>query len=249
MYITVNDQSLYYQKVGSGKDLVILHGWGHDVSSFWPVVDQLKGTFTLYLVDLPGFGRSELPKKPFTVQDYAKTIAEFLQQQHIKPILLGHSVGGRIGIKLAAYHPELIEKLILEDAAGIKPKRDVPKVILYLIAKTFRYLLPDVFGVKQKIRHRFYKALESDYITAGAMKETLKNILAEDLTLDLPKIKTETLLIWGEKDPTGEASLANGKKMYRLIPNARIAVLDDTGHSPHLEKPDQFCYWVKDFGE
>lgn len=249
MYITVNDQSLYYQKVGSGKDLVVLHGWGHDVSSFWHVVEQLKDTFTLYLVDLPGFGRSELPKKPFTVQDYAQTIAEFIRSQNIKPILLGHSVGGRIAIKLAANKPDLIEKLILEDAAGIKPKRDVPKVLLYPIAKAFRYLLPNIFGIKQRIRYRFYKALESDYISAGPMKETLKNILAEDLTPDLPKITTETLLIWGEEDPTLEASLANGKKMYRLIPNARIAVLEDIGHSPHLEKPEQFCYWVKDFAE
>lgn len=248
MYTTVNNQSVYFQKIGKGKDLVILHGWRHDVSSFWHVAEMLKDVFTVYLVDLPGFGRSENPKKPFTVLDYAETIGAFLKDQKLRPILLGHSVGGRIAIKLAAHHPEAIGKLILEDSAGIKPKRDVPKVLFYIPAKLFRYLIPNIFGLKQKVRRSFYKALESDYLVAGELKETLKNILAEDLTPELSTIQAETLLLWGEKDTTLEASLKNGKKMYRLIPNARIEVLEGIGHSPHLEAPEKFVYWVKEFG-
>ena len=72
MYTTVNNQQIYYQKIGQGKDLVMLHGWANDVSSFWQVTQELKDDFTVWLIDLPGFGRSENPKKPFTVTDYAK---------------------------------------------------------------------------------------------------------------------------------------------------------------------------------
>jgi pimeloyl-ACP methyl ester carboxylesterase len=249
MYTEIENQTIYYQKIGSGKkNLIALHGWGADVSSFWNLANLLKEDCTLYLIDLPGFGRSDLPKRAFYVSDYAKLIAVFIENMQLKkPDILGHSVGGRIAVKLAAQNPQLIDKLILEDAAGIKPKRDIPKVIFYFLAKIFKYLVPNIFNFKEKVRLKFYHSLESDYITAGPMKETLRNILAEDLTPELSKIPNDTLLLWGEKDPTLEASLKNGKKMYRLIKNARIEVLEGLGHFPHLEKPTLFAYYVKDF--
>lgn len=249
MYLIINNHNIYYQKIGKGKDLIMLHGWGNDVSSFWGVTDLLKDDFTLWLIDLPGFGRSDTPKTPFKMVDYANTIEEFIKSQKLnKPILLGHSLGGRTAIKLAS-HPEggnVVSKLVLEASAGIKPKRDVFKTLIYPLAK-LSHFIPNIFNLKERLRILFYKSLESDYVNAGKMKLTLKNILEEDLTPDLGKIKNETLLIWGEKDPTKEASLKNGKKMYKLIKNSRIEVMDNVGHFPHLEKPAEFARLVKDF--
>lgn len=248
MYIKLSDLSVYYQEIGRGKDLILLHGWKQDVSTFWGLVDLLKTDFRVYLIDLPGFGRSDSPQKEFTVSDYSKIVQDFIKTKKIKkPILLGHSLGGRIAIKLASENPQLISKLILEDSAGIKPKKDFFKFVIYFLAKLFRYFIPNAFNFKNKIRYLFYKKLETDYIDAGALTDTLKNILEEDLTDDLRKIRVETLLIWGEKDPTQEASLRNGKKMYQLIENSRIEIFDDVGHFPHLEKPERFAYYVKDF--
>lgn len=248
MYIKISDLEIYYQEAGKGKDLILLHGWKQDVSSFWGLVELLKDDFKLYLVDLPGFGRSDVPKKPFTVSDYSQIIKKFIEEKKIKkPIVLGHSLGGRIAIKLASENPNLIDKLILEDAAGIKPKQDPFKPLFYVAAKAFRYFIPNIFNLKEKIRHLFYKKIESDYLNAGALMGTLTNILDEDLTPDLKKIESEALLIWGEKDPNKEASLANGKKMYRLIENSRIEVFEGVGHFPHLEKPVLFASYVKDF--
>lgn len=248
MYTQVNGHNIYYQKIGKGKDLIMLHGWGQDVSTWWGIVDQLKNDFTLWLLDLPGFGRSDTPKKPFTVSDYAEIVGEFIRDNEIdKPILLGHSLGGRVAIKLAC-QPRVVKlnKLILESSAGIKPKQDFLKPLIYPLAKLSK-LIPNFFNLKEKIRVWFYKSLESDYINAGPLKKTLKNILEEDLTEDLPKIEVETLLIWGEKDPTKEASLKNAKKMYQLIENSRLEVLDNVDHFPHLENPGMFVYWVKEF--
>lgn len=251
MYLKIRNQNIYFQKIGKGKDLVMLHGWGVDVSTFWGVVDLLKNDFTLWLIDLPGFGRSGQPKKNFTVSDYAEIIGEFIKKNKIKkPVLLGHSLGGRVAIKLASHlssgNVNFIDKLILESSAGIKPKRDNLKPFFYLIAK-LSHVIPNWISLKEKIRVWFYKSLESDYINAGVLKETLKNILDEDLTKDVTKIQTDILLIWGEKDPTKEASLKNGKKMYHLIKNSRIEILEDVGHFPHIENPERFVYWVKDF--
>ncbi len=248
MYLQIKDLNIYFQKTGKGKVLIMLHGWGLDVSTFWGVVELLKDKYTIYLIDLPGFGRSSLPKNAYAVSDYAEIIKEFISKEKLeKPIILGHSFGGRIAIKLTSKYPELVDKLILEDAAGIKPRRDLLKPVFYIGSGIFKYLMPNIFNLKERIRYKFYSSLESDYLNAGVLKDTLTNILAEDLTPDLKKIDTETLLIWGEKDATGEASLENGKKMYRFIKNSRIEIIDDAGHSPHLDKPERFAYYVKDF--
>ena len=248
MYINISDLKIYYQEAGEAKDLILIHGWKQDVSSFWGLVDLLKTDFKLYLIDLPGFGRSDAPKNPYTISDYSEIVKKFIEEKKIKkPIVLGHSLGGRVGIKLASTNPNLIDKLILEDAAGIKPKQDPLKPFIYVIAKIFRHLIPNVFNLKEKLRHLFYKKIESDYLNAGVLTETLTNILDEDLTPDLKKIETETLLIWGEKDPNDESSLASGKKMYRLIKNSRIEIFEGVGHFPHLEKPILFASYVKDF--
>lgn len=247
MYIQINDLNIYYQKLGQGKNLVILHGWGNDVSSFWGVAQELKTNFTLFLIDLPGFGRSDLPAKAFELKDYAEVVAQVIKKLKLsKPSLLGHSVGGRIAIKLASKDPNILEKLILEDSAGIKPKTTLKGRLLFLSAKLFN-LLPNIWQIKTRLRAKFYGNSEYDYYKAGPLKETFKKIIGEDLTKDLPNIKTDTLLLWGENDPHPESSLQSGKKMYKLIPNSRIETIDAVGHFPHLENPKMFCYWVRNF--
>ena len=77
------------------------------------------------------------------------------------------------------------------------------------------------------------------------MKNIFLNTIKEDLTKELPKIKTETLLIWGERDRA--VPLKNGKKMYQLIKNSKLVILEDTGHFPHIKWPERFVYYVKDF--
>ena len=187
-----------------------------------------------------------MPKKDFTNADYAEILKGFVEQHKLqKPHYLGHSVGGRVGIKLLSQYGELFDKVIFEDAAGIKPKQDGIKPILYLGAKAFNLLMPNIFGVKQRIRYKFYQGLEADYINAGKMKGTLTHLLDEDLAPELSKIENQTLLLWGEKDRA--VPLADGKKMFRLIPNARIEIFDNVGHFPHLESEKLFVQFVKDF--
>lgn len=246
MYSQIESQNVYYQRVGKNRNLILIHGWGTDVSTFWPIVDLLKNNFTLWLIDLPGFGRSDLPKKTFTISDYAKIIAEFIKKNSInKPIVLGHSYGGKIAIKLTSLYPNLIDKLILEGSSGIKPKKTLFQILLFPVVKIANLFLPNVFNTKSKIRNKLYKKLESDYADAGKMKAIFLNTLKEDITPDLSKIKTETLLIWGEKDRA--VPLKYGKKIYQLIKNSKLVVLEDTDHFPHIKWPERVAYYVKDF--
>lgn len=246
MYTTINGSKIYYQKVGKGKDLVMLHGWGQDVSTFWPDIEFLKDNFSLWLLDLPGFGKSDNPNQAFGSKDYAQVLEKFIKQERIdKPILLGHSYGGKISIKFASLYPSLISKLILVGASGIKPALSFKTVLIYPLAKIVHYLIPDIFNLKSLLRKKFYRRIESDYENAGIMKDTLIETIKEDLTADLRRINIQTLVLWGDKDRA--VPLKYGKLMYRLIKDSKLVVFEDKGHFLHVHDPERFAYYVKDF--
>lgn len=245
MYLKVNDLDVYYQNLGSGQDIILLHGWGQDVSTWWGIAEELSKYGKLWMIDLPGFGRSQL-HKAFGNKEYAEVIEEFIDRNKIqKPILVGHSLGGRVVIKMAARARHEYAKIILEDAAGIKPRQDGIKPIIYLGAKIFKYLVPNIGTMKQIWRAKFYNSLEADYVNAGVMKGTLTKLLGEDLRGELSKITIETLIIWGEIDRAVPAS--DGQLMYREISNSRLEVIDGVGHFPHLEERGRFLNYVEDF--
>lgn len=246
MYIKINQLNVYYQNTGRGKDLVILHGWKQDVSSFWGIVDQLKDDFNVWLIDLPGFGRSDIPSKALNLEDFAEIIKNFIKKQKInKPILLGHSLGGNIGLKIAIRNPGFLSKLILEDSSGIRSKRPFYKNLITPSVKFFNTITPNIFGLKERLRYKFYKYLGSDYYGSGELKQTLINILKEDLSNDLSKINTDTLIIWGEKDK--QTPLSSAKKIYQKIIPSRLEIFENGNHYPHLENPQKFVNYVKDF--
>lgn len=246
MFAKIGQLSIYYQTVGYGKDLVFLHGWKQNVSNFWPIIDLLKKDFKLWLIDLPGFGRSDMPQKPLSIGDYAKIVADFISENHIKnPILLGHSLGGNVAIKLAGNYPNLISKLILEDSSGIRPKQSLKNIPLLLVAKLIKFLIPNIFNFKEKLRAKFYTAIGSDYLGADKLRDTFVKIVNEDMSTDARKITVPTLIIWGEKDLS--VPLERGRKLYHLIKNSKLEVIESAGHFPHLENPSRFIYYVKDF--
>ena len=237
--------NLYFQKIGEGKDLIMLPGWGHDVSSFWPVVDLLKDNLTLWLLDLPGFGRSDPPPQTWTLENYAEEIAKFIKDQKIKkPVLLGHSFGGSVVIKLTSKYPNLVSKLILEASSGIRPKPTLLNRAYSLIAKTLK-LFPNLLNFKERIRNWFYKMIGSDYLTTDLLKKTFQKVIRQDLSEEAKKIDRETLIIWGEDDKT--LPLEQGEKLYQLIKNSRLEVLENCGHAPHIKNPYLFTNYVKDF--
>lgn len=245
MYFNLRQQKIYYQKVGKGKDLIILHGWKQDVSTWWPLVDLLKDSLTLWLIDLPGFGRSSVPDKAMCLEDYTSIISKFIKENNIKkPAILGHSFGGSVAIKLASKYPDSISKLILEASSGIRLKPTLFNRTAKVIAKLIR-VLPNFLQIKRRLRSKFYQAVGSDYLGAGKMKSTFLKIIRQDLTNDARRIPHQTLIIWGEKDKTLPLKL--GFILYKLIKNSRIEVIEETGHAPHIKNPALFTNYVKDF--
>lgn len=231
--------------------LVILHGWGSSAESFRALKEPLaQSGFSVLVPDMPGFGDAAPPPEPWEVDDYVKWLWEFVKSRKIERFyLLGHSFGGRIGIKFALKHPEKLSGLILYAAAGVKPRKKLRHALLYLIAKIGApiFSLPFLGGLKNfSQRVLYFFAGTKDYLLAeGVMKETMKNVIEEDLSPFLGEIRARTLLIWGENDQT--TLLADARLMNARIRGSELRVIQGAGHSAHKEQPEEFVRILLEF--
>lgn len=242
----INNLNISYQVAGAGDVVLLLHGWGGEAASFQPVFDWLAQFHKVYALDLPGFGKSQMPPTAWNTSDYAQCIIAFLERFCIpKAHFIGHSFGGRIAIIVSAEYPEKVDKLILVDSAGIKPRRTAKyhlRVGLAKIGKLLRRcgkygaLVADAMSAR---------AGSKDYQNAGAMRATLVKVVNQDLRPLLPRITASTLLIWGENDK--DTPISFGQIMEKEIPDAGLVVLKEAGHFSYLDKFPQFCRIVASF--
>jgi pimeloyl-ACP methyl ester carboxylesterase len=284
--IQINGLNINYKTIGDGKiPIVLLHGWGVSSDKYTELIKILYSIllpagqagntqYSILILDLPGFGKSDEPSENWKLDDYVEFVEEFIEKTNRKggfelvkdllknlnlskglasvttgakpmrkSILIGHSFGGRIAIKYAVKYPEKIEKLILTGAAGIKHSLILKQKIFYIAAKTGKsfFSLPLINNLEKYAQKILYKAArEKDYYQASSrMKEVMKNVLDEDLTDYLDKIKNPALLVWGREDKT--TPLVDGEIMNEKIKNSELKVVDDANHSLPYQKPEEFA--------
>jgi len=231
--------------------VLILHGWGGSSDSWVRVQEKLfESGYPVICPDLPGFGKSITPLETWGVQDYSKFVFNFSKELGLKRFfIIAHSFGGRIAIKFSISHPEMVEKMILCDAAGIKPKPGIETKVIFQIAKIGNAVLSPryLIRIKDRLRNVFYVFLrQRDYTKANeTMKEIIKKVLLEDLFPDLLKIKIKTLVVWGEKDKI--VPLKYGRIFHKEIKNSKILIFPKIGHSPHLECPQKLSKAIIEF--
>lgn len=242
----INGLKISYQVAGEGDVVLLLHGWGGEAASFQPVFDWLAQSHKVYALDLPGFGQSQIPSTAWNTSDYAQFVIAFLETSGIpKAHFIGHSFGGRISIIVSAEYPEKVDKLILVDSAGIKPRRSARyylRVGLAKIGKLLRRCGKYGVFVADAMSAR---AGSKDYQNAGDMRATLVKVVNQDLRAFLPRITVPTLLIWGEDD--NDTPVAFGQIMEKEIPDAGLVVLKEAGHFSYLDQFPQFRRIVASF--
>ncbi len=242
---------LNYKLIGEGPPLLILHGWASSSDAWVETQERLSQQgYTVWVPDLPGFGQSDPPPVAWGVNDYARLIENFARQLNIeKFFLLGHSFGGRIGIRIATLWPDRVRGLILCASAGIKPKRTLKHIIFLALAKMGKSLLSwpllnYLHSFARKVL--YFLAREQDYYRAqGVMKETMGMIIEEDLRPDLGKIVAPTLIVWGSKDQL--TPLSDAFIMQKEIPQASLEIVKEAGHRLPYEVPKIFTDLVSKF--
>ncbi|MBX6395408.1 MAG: alpha/beta fold hydrolase [Alicyclobacillaceae bacterium] len=248
MHVDLDGLRLSYEDRGTGFPVILLHGWGGRAASFRPVIDRFSHGYRVLALDLPGFGETPPPGGTWGVGDYAEFLLRFMDQLSIsKAHIVGHSFGGRIGIVFAARHPERVEKMVLVDAAGIRPRRSWRYYVRVYTFKTLRWVYQRMPGKDRDRRlERLYARFGSkDYREAGPMRQIMVRVINEDLRPLLAHIRVPTLLIWGEEDQ--DTPLWMGRIMEREIPDAGLVVLPGAGHFSYLDRFQEFCVIVERF--
>lgn len=238
MRINIKDVNINYIQYGEGKDILLLHGWGQNIEMMKPLGDNFSDKFRITILDLPGFGNSSEPPTPWNMTNYSDMLEEFIDKVGItKPIIIGHSFGGRLAIRYSANNP--IEKLVLFGAPCIRIQEKLPLSVRIL--KALKKLpLMNEFGeyMKQYIGSRDYKA------ASPIMRQTLVDVVNEDLSSYAKKIEEPTLLIWGQNDT--EAPVSDAKELERIMIDGALIVLPGT-HYAYLENLGRVVEILKNF--
>ena len=233
---------------GEGEPVLLLHGWGCTGEIFKHIASVLSTAYTTYSFDFPGFGASGEPTEVWGVEKYTQMVEAFVKENGIeRPALMGHSFGGRVSIVFASRNE--VSRLVLVDAAGVKPNRPLKYYWKVYTFKAMKWLC-NTFLPKEKaqaiIDSRRKGAGSSDYNNASPMmRAILSKVVNEDLTHLMPAIKAPTLLFWGNLDTA--TPLSDAKTMERLIPDAGLVVAHGTGHFSFLENQGLFTAVIKNF--
>ena len=239
MTINIRNININYIQYGSGSDVVLLHGWGQNIAMMKPIGDRLQKKHRITILDFPGFGESEEPKTALTVYDYCEILEELLKKLKVKkPVIMGHSFGGRIAIIYASRNE--VEKVVLFGSPCIR-KEVKPSLKLRMLKS-----LKKIPGINKLEGFAKNHMGSRDYKNASEiMKKILVNVVNEDLSECAKKINVPTLLIWGDRDT--EAPVEDAKELEKIIPDAGLIVLPNSTHYAYLENLPQVINILNNF--
>jgi len=231
-----NNRFSFYHLGKKGDVIILLHGWGASKEKLLPLGKALlKKGWQVFIPDLPGFGTSSMPKTAWGIEEYARFILGIIDKfyKNHKVYILGHSFGGRIGIRIAA-STERVAGIILCGTAGISRKSFFKRIFFFTLAKIGKLIFPF-----SGFRLLVYKlAREHDYERAkGIMREVFKKVVAEDLKPLLPHIKIPTLIIWGKLDKM--TPVRDAYFIHQKIKNASLTIFENEGHTLLYDKQEE----------
>lgn len=250
MFVTVKGLKIEYKDVGDGIPVLLLHGWASSFDVYNGVIAALGDRCRLVALNFPGCGQSETMRSPWNIDDYCDLVLEFIKAIGLEaPILIGHSHGGRVALRLTSTGRLSPPKMVLIDSAGIIPKKSVKQKLRAKNFKAIKRLLTlpglknHTAGLLERARAHYGSA---DYNAAPpVLRNTMVSLVNTDLRDDLHNISCPTLLIWGENDTA--TPLSSAEIIKERIPDAGLCVIKGTGHFSFCEKPYEAIAILRSF--
>lgn len=248
----------HYEQLGTeGEHVLLLHGWGKEVSMdkhLRPLALLLQDSCQVTMLDFPAHGESGKPEGTWGVPEFAGFLSAFMAQLQLPPLtVVAHSFGGRVALWLASHEPQRVKRLVLTGAAGLRRPQTARQRLSSLCYKGLQGLLTGlshlplagakVKGLQKQLRDR---RSSPDYLACDEdIKPSFVRIVGQDLRPLLPLISQPSLLIWGDRDEA--TPLWMGQEMQRSIPDAALITFEGRGHFAYLEELPRFASIVKAF--
>ncbi len=223
---------------GQGRFIFFLHGWGGDKNSFANIkscVSHLKRN--MVFISFAGFGLSDPPPKAYSTVNYTEDLKDLIVKiaKGKSVDIVCHSFGGRVATVLAALYPELVNKILMIDVAGVKPKRSIRYYLQIAKYKRLKRLV--LQGKKEQSVLDKYGSLDYKCIS-GIMRQTFVNIVNENLKPYFKQIKCDVLIFWGKDDH--DTPLYMAKKIKRWVKNSVLYIAKNAGHFSYIDAEKKF---------
>ena len=260
--ISIDGGRAHYLELGRGKPVVLLHGIPGDSRTWRYNVDVLASRFRVLALDLPGWGRSEMPRRfAYSLEDLARFVHGFSTALELeRPSLMGLHLGGLVALETALRHPDQTGRLVVIGAPLLSTDTPLRLEPPGSLLGRLLFKLGSARAVKRLMRRGFLDRgnLSADlvpgYARALRRGRTLQGIALgnaairerwPELRRDLARLATPTLAVWGAEDAV--TSLDNARFLVDTAPNAALHVVGHTGHCCHEEAPAGFNRAVMEF--
>ncbi len=265
-FVEIEGMNVHYRKTGQGIPLILLHGVASSLHTWNDWQKELSKDFTVYTLDEPSFGLTgPHPKDDYSLDMYMRFLDAFIEKMGIDSCYMGgNSFGGFLTWNYALHNPQVVQKAILSDAAGISTAGHFQRTLGFALAAgrftknithriTPRFLVnfsvKQVYGDNSKIKdgqtQLYYDLLTRDGNREG-FSEVL-NMIVNDKNneKDIKQVSQPTLIIWGDKDRI--IPLEDATTFHELIPNSELIIYEGVGHIPMEEIPKKSVQDAKAF--
>ena len=229
--------------LASAPHVVLLHGWGGNRESLRGIGALFEHTHTVHLIDLPGFGEALSPPAEWGTIQYTDLVQQYILERLQGPvILIGHSFGGRISVRLGARHLPAVKGLVLMGVPGLPQPALSRRAFRRWYIRTLRRLLIALTPLvgQKAIDWHTSRYGSRDYLAAGALRSVLVKVVNENLTESAQAIAVPTLLLWGADD--GEAPVWMAERYRALLGGrAHLDVLPRKDHFPFTGTGAHLC--------
>lgn len=257
------EMNIAYTDEGTGDTtLLFIHGLANYAPVWQYQLSELKKSYRCIALDLPGSGYSSHGDYPYTMFFYAESVARFIERLELKDVVLvGHSMGGQIGIIAALRYPYLLQKMVLVGSAGLEYFAQHEVLLMQGMLNMGTLFYTDEFHLESAIEQSFFKThpqckaiihdlkqLMKPYPTRQWRNMCLKSIhamLNEQVHAFLPNLQMPVHIVFGANDALipnslihlGETPNSIGQKAVGLIPHSSYSIIANAGHFVQIEKP------------
>ncbi|WP_273842848.1 alpha/beta fold hydrolase [Rubrobacter calidifluminis] len=263
-YVELEGSIIRYHVRGEGPPVLLVHGWLSSSRVWEDLVEVLEDGFTIYTLDLKGFGASDKPLDGrYGIRYGGRLLYAFCAHFGLGRVsVVGHDLGGAMAVKLAADHPEMVERLVLVSTPADGRQIDLPTPLwlatLPVVGPLFYFLGQHAGWVRRMWLRPFVsdrKSLRQELVedagrsTPTAVRRTLSMARRELSRGRIPRqarsIRGEVLVVTGEEDYIVDPEAVDD--WSKSMPQASISVLEGCGHLPMVEYPEEFCSLVRAF--